>query len=179
MPDLDMPDLDMPDLDMPDLDMPDLGDRRGADQVRRWCLNREGLPSPQPLQWGAAAPFPMPNRLDQPRRRGAVMPSASVGRREMRLAHLHQAGPAILAINQAENRPHDRTPLFDQCHDVDRQSFRGHCAARQKWFLRSPEMVSSNRHRAADRDKTAYASVRGGRPLPRVFQLPQLTRARL
>ena len=25
----------------------------------------------------------------------------------------------------------------------------------------------------------AYASVRGGRPLPRVFQLPQLTRARL
>ena len=29
------------------------------------------------------------------------------------------------------------------------------------------------------RTDTAYASVRGGRPLPRVFQLPQLTRARL
>lgn len=30
----------------------------------------------------------------------------------MGFPHLNQAGPAVGAINQAENRPHDRTPLL-------------------------------------------------------------------
>jgi hypothetical protein len=31
----------------------------------------------------------------------------------MMFAHLHQASPAIFAVNQAEKRPHDQTPSFD------------------------------------------------------------------
>ena len=73
----------------------------------------------------------------------------------------------------------------------------------QKWFLRErrgikPRSVGANaqdlaittgqaasrtrtaaRRRQSGNPETAYASVTGGRPLPRVFQLPQLTLARL
>lgn len=93
-----------------------------------WALPRLGSRSSQPV-W----------RL----RRGAVEPFGSVGRREMRLAHLHQAGPAILAIDQAENRPHDRTPLFDQHRSGWQASVSGSLRRPPKWFLGSPKMVSS------------------------------------
>jgi hypothetical protein len=46
----------------------------------------------------------------------------------------------------------------------------GHAASRTR---------TAARRRQSGNPETAYASVRGGRPLPRAFQLPQLTLARL
>ena len=38
--------------------------------------------------------------------------TSSTGGKEVSFPHLHQAGPAVVAIEQAENRPHDSTPLL-------------------------------------------------------------------
>src|SRR5215831_611642 len=54
------------------------------------------------------------------------------GGRRMILAHLHQAGAAAVAIDQAENRPHDQTPLSISGQDCAAVRFRDVFAGSKK-----------------------------------------------
>ena len=60
----------------------------------------------------------------------------SSNRRQPKPAHLHQPRPAIPAVKQADQGPHDRTPLLDHGRDHRRGSISG-------GFLRLRKMASS------------------------------------
>ena len=108
-----------------------LGARHGTPlmQMLAWYVGRIGAPCPaNPVQIGV---------LNRFRRTG---PSSC--RREPEPAHLDQARPAIPAVKQADQRPHDRTSLFDRERHHTRGSISGALLRFRKMASSAPPGVS-------------------------------------